>query len=375
MAVDTLGCGIYELYFKSRGGDLFICRARNLTSVKWGRKLNETTEASFTIALNGLDDECCNCVNTVNPWEHEVSIYRDGEEVWCGPITGADIDLNNQTASYTARDLSAWFDKRWVEIRDTDVEFEEANLSEVYNWLIEHAYYKEPWNMSWSVPTVQVPIERTYTAAIDSDRWAGSFPNVGNELRDLAKSGIDFTTIRRVYVTGDLQGSSKIEATFKDGDWSQLPTISIVGSAMATEVGVAGGNGGYYGWDDDQIWIERPYDEYRARFGLLQSFFTAPELDEAETTSLPNGVTQQAFGLRELKKQPFVHVKGGSLSSNAPITFDQLIPGRVFRVALTQTCRKVEADYRLYSIDVSFDGAIETVTPSLTPLGAEALRT
>lgn len=375
MAIDTLGCGQYEVYFKSRGGDYFICRARNLTGVQWSRKLNDVSDARITIALNGLDEECCNCVDTINPWEHEIAIYRDGVEVWCGPVVNGDIDLAALTATYEARDLSAWFDHRWVELKESDKEFEEAKVSDVYTWLIEHAYYKEQWNMSWLVPSLDVPIDRTYTAATDSERWSGSFQNIGSELRDLAKSGIDFTTIRRSYIAGELMKSSVIEATLIDRHWSTLPKISIVGSAMATEVGMGGGNGGYYGWYDDQIWIERPNDEYRQRFGLLQSFFTAPELDEEETTSLPNGITQQAFSLRELKKEPFVYVKGGSLAQDAPVTFDQLIPGRVFNVALTETCRKVEDSYRLFQVDVNYGASGEDVALQMTPLGAEALRT
>lgn len=337
--------------------------------------MNDASEASVTIALNGLDEDCCKCVSIINPWEHEIAIYRDGEEVWCGPVVNADVDLANLTVTYQAKDLSSWFDHRWIELKDTDIDFKEVNISEVYLWLINHAYYKEQWNMDWVVPTIKIPIDRTYTATTGNERWAGSFKNVGSELRDLSKSGIDFTTIRRMYIAGDLEGTVKIEATLIDKHWATLPSISIIGSAMATEVGMGGGNGGYIGWYDDQIWIERPADEYRARFGLLQSFFTAPELDDESTVSLPNGITQQAYGLRELKKEPFIYIKGGALSQDAPVTFDQLIPGRVFNVALSQTCRKIEASYRLYQVDVSFGEKGESVAVQMTPLGAEALRT
>lgn len=376
MAVDTLGCGQYEVYFKSRGGDTFICRARNLTSVNWNRKLNEVSEASVAFALNGQDAECCNCVGTINPWEHEIAIYRDGEEVWCGPITNGDIDLETLTATYQAKDLSAWFDHRWVEVFDTDVDFEEVDVAEVYAWLIQHGYYKDAFNLTWQIGRMGVPINKTYIAAVPpQDRWSGHFPNIGSELRDLSQYGIDFTVVRRVLVGGDLESNTDVSAILYDKHWAKLPKISIVGGAMATEVGVAGGNSGYYGWSDEQIWIERGDDEYAARYGLLQSLFPAPELDEEDTTALPNAITQKAYNLRQLKKEPFVYVKDGSLAQDAPVTFDQLIPGRVFRVDLTQTCRTVQANYRLYQVDVQFSGQGETVGVQLTPLGAEALRT
>jgi hypothetical protein len=375
MAVQRLGDGTYEVYFKTRGGARFLCRARNITSVSWSRKMNDVSQASVTIALNGLDDECCDCIATVNPWEHELAVYRNGVEVWVGPVVNGTIDLAALTASYEARDLSAWFDHRWVEVLDVDKEFEEVNISEVYKWLIEHAYNREPWNMSWVIPNTQIPIDRTYTARDSGERWAGTFQSVGDELRDLAQSGIDTTVVRRTLIAGDLQAETKITQLLTDEHWAVLPTISIIGTSMATEVGVGGGNGGYSGWYDDQIWIERANsDSNGARYGLLQSFYNAPELDEEDTTELPNAVTQQAYNLREAKKEPFVYIQGGSLSSRAPVQADELIPGNVYRVSLSETCRSIESDYRLFGVSVTMGDRGETVSLEMTPLGADALR-
>lgn len=375
MAVQRLGDGTYEVYFKTRGGERFLCRARNITSVSWSRKMNDVSTASVNISLNGLDDECCDCIATVNPWEHELAIFRNGVEVWVGPVVNGTIDLAALTATYEARDLSAWFDHRWVEVLDVDKDFEEVNISDVYTWLIEHAYYREPWNMSWSIPTTRIPIDRTYTARDTRERWAGTFQTVGDELRDLSQSGIDTTVVRRTLIAGDLQAQTQITQLLTDEHWAVLPTISIVGTSMATEVGVGGGNGGFSGWSDDQIWIERANsDTSGSRYGLLQSFYNAPELDEEDTTELPNAITQQAYNLREAKKEPFVYIQGGALSPRAPVQADDLIPGNVYRVALSETCRSIESDYRLFGVSVSLGERGETVSLEMTPLGADALR-
>lgn len=368
---DTLGCGTYEVYFNTRGGYAHVFRARNITEISWGRKLNEVSEATVTFSLNGQDDACCNGVGTINPWQHEISIYRDGIEVWCGPVINGSIDLEAMTANYTAKDLSVWFDKRWVEIMGTDVDFEETDVTTIYDWLINHAYNKDPWNMEWYLSPMGIPINKTYTGAEIGERWAGSFPIVGDELRDLTQYGIDFTVIRRTMVGGNLEdAASSPTALLTDRSWASLPKIQITGGSMATEVGVAGGNSGTTGWYDDQIWIERNTDP---TYGLLQQFYPAPELDEETTITHPNAITQKAYNLHELKKIPFVYVKGGALAPNAPVTFDSLIPGRVFRVELTQTCRTIQANYRLYQIDVQYGNKQETVSPQLTPLGAEAI--
>lgn len=367
---DTLGCGTYEVYFNTRGGGSFIFRARNLTQVNWGRTLNEVSEAQVTFSLNGQDEACCNGVGTINPWQHEISIYRDGVEVWCGPVVNATIDLSTLTATYQAKDLSAWFDHRWVELQGADQEWEETDVTTIYEWLVQHAYYKDPWGMEWYLQPMGIPIDRSYIGSSPGERWAGTFPNVGDELRDLAQYGIDFTTVRRTMVGGNLEdANSGPVARLIDKSWAQLPQIQISGGGMATEVGVAGGNAGYTGWYDEQIWIERnPGSQY----GLLQKFIPAPELDDEDTTKIPNAITQKAYNIAALKAEPFVYVKGGSLSPDAPVTFDQMIPGRVFRVELLQTCRTIQTDYRLYGVEVQFNGE-ETVTPQLTPLGAEAI--
>lgn len=374
---DTLGCGKYEAYFLTRGGEQFVCRARNITQLSWGRKLNDFSEASITIGLNGLDAECCNCINTINPWEHEMAIYRDGVEVWVGPIVNLpEIDLAKATAQIQARDFSAWYDYRWVEIFGNDKEFEEVDIVEVYEWLLLHGYNKGPWNMQfYTTGPIGLPFDRTYIAADLGTRWGGSFPNIANELRDLAGGGVDFTVVRRVFLYGDLDTTTQPGARFDEKSWSVLPKLAVIGTGMSTETGVGGGNGGYGGYDDDQLWIERPDDEYRAKYGVLQKFYPAPELEDIDTRTLPNAVAQRAYELRKMKREPFTYIKGGTFSANAPVTFDQLIPGRVFHVALTQTCRTVQADYRLYSIQIDYNGETETISPELTPLAAEALRT
>lgn len=370
-SVNTLGCAKYEAFFTTRGGGQFVCRATNLKALSWNRKLNEVSDAKITIGLNGQDPACCNCVDTINPWEHEITISRDGVEVWCGPVVNAEIDLQAMTATYEARDLSTWLDHRWVEVVGNDQEWEEADVTTIYGWLINHAYGKDPWNMEWYLEEMGVPIDRIYTGREANERWAGSFPIVGDELRDLMQYGIDYTVVRRTLIGGNLNGvMTEPIGTLIDRSWASLPKISVVGGNMATEVGVAGGNGGYTGWYDDQIWIERMKDR---TYGLLQSFYPAPELSDEDTTQHPNAITQKAYNYHQLKKQPYVYVKGGTLAPDAPVTFDQLIPGRIVRLGLTETCRTIEANYRLYQVDVTYSEGEESVAPQLTPLGAEVI--
>ena len=375
-AINTLGCGNYEAYFKVKGGDTFVSRIVNITSLTWGRKVNDVSEATVKFALRGLEGDCCEAVASINPWQHELAIFRDGSEVWCGPIVGGEIDQTSSFVTFNARDLSTWFDRRWVEITPDDVEFEDADITVVFDWLITHAYDKDPWEMTWSFPEkLGIPITRTYIAYASSERWGGNYPMVGTELRNLSNSGIDYTVVRRTMIAGDLRDSlNKISGVITDKHWKVLPNITIVGTSMATEVAVAGGNGGYYGWEDDQIWIEKPVDASRTTFGLLQRFESAPSLDEDDTVNLPNPITQLAYNLREVRKNPFEYISGGELSSDAAVTFDTLIPGAYFRVSLAQTCRKIQSNYLLTGVQVTYDVSGEHVSLELVPPGSENVR-
>lgn len=375
--VATLGCAKYEVYFQTAGGYNFIGRVTNLTGLKWSRRLNDTSEARVDFTLNGTEGSCCGMVSQINPWQHEMAIFRDGVEVWCGPVTGGEIDLDTNQAWFSAKDLSAWLDKRWVEVVDNDVEFDEADIIDVYDWLMRHAYNKGPWNMQWyyNADRLNIPVSRTYISFNpDNERWGGAYPMVGNELRDIRDSGIDFTVVRRVYLAGNLIADDRPIAMLVDGDWIKRPKIVIVGSSMATEVGVGGGPGGYSGWYDDQIWIERPNDAERQQYGLLQSFEPAPSFDQEDTYTNPNPITQRAYALRELRKRPYEYVSGGVLSPKANVTFDMLVPGRFINLAIQQSCREVIGNYMLTAVNVSYTSENEEVAMDLAPPGAEAVR-
>jgi len=372
-----LGCGEYEAYFKTRGGDTFVCRAKNLTAVSWGRRLNDVSEATVTFSLNGTEGDCCGCAAIIEPWKHELSVYRNGVEVWCGPVTGGEIDSSAMTARFDAKDLSTWFDRRWVELLDSDKEFEDVDIVERFTWLLSHGYSKDPFGLDFVLTdkTLGLPMTRMYVSYSDPDRWGGNYQMVGDEIKELAKAGIDYTVIRRVLLAGGLQTSKQPIARLMDQHWSVSPKITIVGTGMANEQALAGGQGGYYGWDDSQMWIERgdDTDTSRSEYGLLQSFETTPTLDDVDTTATPNPIAQKAYALRELKKRPFEYLKGGELSPSAPVEIDALIPGRYLRVDLNKPCRTVNSSYLLVGLSASCSSSGESISVELVPPGAEDL--
>lgn len=369
----TLGCGTYDVYFKTRGGRTNVCRALNATSISFERKLNDTSTASMTVVTNGISEECCRCYAEIRPWKHEMAIYRDNKLVWVGPITSAVHRQGGLEIDFTARDLSTWFDKRWINLYNTDYEVEDVDIREVFEFLISNAYNQEPWNMTWQLFDTGVPITKFYPGYFPPDRWGGLYSKIGDEIRDLTRSGIDWTIVNRQMVAGNLEtGDPNTKPLiFTDEVWETIPDITISGDGMATSVGVAGGMGGYYGYVDDQMWIEDPADIFRLEYGLLQEFYQEDTLDEEDTTTTPNAVTQNAHGRRELKKAPFMSINGGTLSANAPYDFMTLIPGTRAEVRLGQTCLQLSDKYRIYSVSVNVNSNGESVNVELSPIGVD----
>lgn len=382
-----LGCGVYDVYFRDRCGvQRYKCRAPNVTGLRFSRQLNETSDAEITIGLTGYNDECCDCIGDVNPWQHEVAIFRDGMEVWTGPITEISFDYSNDTATFYAKDLSAWFDKRLVELLEEDYDVEDIDSKDVFEWLVNHAYCKDPWCMTWSFSPTGVNVTRLYYAFFNGERWGGAYPVIGDEIRDMQNYSVDWTVVDRHMYGGGLQTDPPFtkRIILLSNHWTTQPIVKVTGQNMSNRVVAAGGSGGNDGWYDEEMWIEPPITgpitpaqltgDQRI-FGLLESFESYPELDDEDTTEEGNAVTQAAWGKYQLSNDPFSYIQGGRLDKSAPVNFEDLIPGTIFEVRLDQTCRPFQGQYRLASVQVSIQGAAdEVVDLNMEPVGVSNVR-
>lgn len=118
-----LGCvNNYSVFITDVCGSPKICDLTDLaTSIKWQRTLDNISQATITIAKPGntsLDAAvCCQCIADIEPWCHEIQIFRDTEFVWCGPVI--EVDEKIDTVTITAKDLLAWLDVRFFKTGDS----------------------------------------------------------------------------------------------------------------------------------------------------------------------------------------------------------------------------------------------------------------
>lgn len=367
----SLSCGDYEVYLAERGGTSLVCRLTGTESISFNRVLNDFSEARISVALNS---ECRDCLSTANPWQHEILIFRATKLVWCGPLISLTYQPSSSRVQLYARDLMAWTEKRFIEIfGPDDFDVEEADVAAVFAWVLNHGYEKDPWNMSWSLSPTGIPITKFYPSA-GTDKWGGLYANVGTELRSLADVGVDYTVLNRTLYGGDLvvRPPTPITIKFTNQSWLVSPEIVIDGARMSTRTAVGGGSGGYYGYYEDQMWIE---ETPGLPWGLLETFTQRSDLSDADTTELPNPVTQEAYARHQLLRTPIAYITGGQLAGDAMFDFNDLIPGIPIQIALLDSVRELTNNYRLFGVQVAVSKDAEKININISAPGAEELRT
>lgn len=382
--IPRLGCGEYEVLITQKAAGTTLCAASVLfpTSITFGRRLNEISEASVFLSLKGNDAACCDCLSEVRPWRHELRINRDGISVWVGPIVGLVMDPNTNIVKIMARDLMAWFDKR-VFRQSADYEVEDIPLSDVFEDLVQHGYSRDPWSMTLRLSAVPVPTSKFYPG-YDTEVWGGRYPVIGDELRTLVDAGMDYTMINRDLYAGVVEqsfsehyvavnGVPPTRTVLIDQTWAELPKIEVVGTYMSNYTIVGGGFTGYYGWDVDQMWIEDAGISGAGTDGLLETVHINSSTEDVFTDEHPNAITAEAYGRNRFNRNPHVKLSSGQLSPDAPFGFDLLIPGLIVYLGISSGCVGLDTQYRIHSVSTELSADSESVSVELGPVGAEWL--
>lgn len=380
----ALGCGTYRAMIQTRCGTAFVCEVTDITELSFNRILNEISEASV-VATSG----CCGCLSSVNPWQHELAIYRDSEQVWVGPIVDMEFDQAAETITINAKDLLTWTDQRVVELADIPYEAESTDLSDAYVWLLEHGYCKDPWCMTFSIEPTGIPVSDRYYPAFDKaggERWGGGYVSTGEEMRVLSEAGVDFTVVNRHLWGGSIQVVNPVGSgvILVDRHFKTPPTIKVAGSKVGTRFISAGGQGGYDGFYDDQISIYPAtvgpitpalLTANQQQYGLIEVFNTTDIYDDVDTTVAVNPIAQDAKSRWDLLSQPYTYVSEGVLSAEAPVVFNEdLLPGGIYRILLEDSCRTLsDTDTRIKEVQVSYKGSEEAVSLVLTPIGTQTI--
>lgn len=330
----------YRVIVRDRNGSEIT--ELDFTQLDWDRRLDEVSEAVVQ-----LPADCCGELKDIWPWRHELSISRDGEEQWTGPIRQAINCVSGITLK--ASDVLGWMSVRAIH-NTHDWSGQDVGSVQMAIELIQDGFAPDDPNVLKYLTGLEIGDigGRTYTA---------NSAYVLDALTELAKGSIDFTTIgRRIVIMPEGHSLGRTALLTCEHFQTDL-CVSTDGDAYASRAivtglavtGTAGGVDPYFGLvevlqDNQAIGRQATADSNAA--GLLSGRDRVPVLIQPPA--------------------------GSGLAPDAPVCLSQLVPGVTVPVSINCTCRTATQDMRLTQLKVSVSAEGETVAPLLAPLGFSA---
>jgi hypothetical protein len=348
--LNTLGCGRYTAQIWTRGGSSLLFASLPVSSCRWDRRLDDTSEASVTLAGLGRSQECYDAIRNAKPWKHELALARDGQIVWQGPIV--EPQSQGTGGSYDARDLSAWWDHRKLRY---DRAYTGVDLATVFQQLAVDAMTPDP--------TPNVLVATSATGILGTRTYqAGQHLLIGPLLRELSDVGVDWTVVGRNVIAGGLVVPTTPIVRLNDEHLVAPPGVQLEGLSMANDVTVVGAGGG--GTAIAPVFGEAIDADSITEFGLLDAVST--NANALDATSAAAG----AASTLAVSREPITVASDVQIDSDAPILIQQLVPGALIDVAWRTSGLEVSGTYRLSKVSADVKSGSETVTITIQPVGA-----
>lgn len=348
----SLGCGEYVAVVQNRGGASAVGELQ-WSGLNFGRVLDEISSATISVGADGLANEsCCAVLSRIKAWKHELAIYRDGDLSWVGPI--GDPSFETAMVTVPARDLAQWFERRSL---PTDRTYVDEDLGTIFGQYVTDALSRDTSpNITALVALSGVTGDRTVAASAKR--------RAADELRELSRSGVDFTMVgRRLYAGGIEIGAPRLAPITTDV--ADNPSITPRGLAAASEVSVVGAR-----QDGSDEPLVATVGGVSTEIGLVEQVYSESSI--RDTRSLRQAAQTRYDLLVDVPD--FVEC---NLLPEYDGDFEDLIPGALVDVGLVAACREAVGVYRLVRVAVSAavgkeGGITEVVRVTLEPPGTEA---
>lgn len=326
----ALGCATHNYTITDRDGGT-VAASGDLTAVSYNRLLNDVSTAAITIGVSGV--ECCQQLGNVRSWRHQLNIFRVTETgsflMWSGPIVN--IDWSEGSVAIDAVDIIGLLDRR---VPHQDFLFDNTDLVDIAAALIQDGFAPDdPGHTTTIIGQSGVTGGREYP--IDIGQTA-------DHLRDLSDTGIDFTAVgTNILILPD--GFCDVVGRLSDDDLPDGLTVSEDGASLATRVIVAGTE------EDSPVGTAGGVNSY---YGLLekyteqQNITTQDAADQAAASRLASSLAVPVF----------IDTKNVTLSPNANLSVENLVPGWCLDVTSDSTCRTITQRLKITGLRVEEDG-------------------
>ncbi|MFD4314977.1 hypothetical protein [Streptomyces sp. NPDC058548] len=332
-------CGTHSARIVDRGGAV-VAQADVLLEVEWTRVLDDISEARVLIQAG---EDCCAALGGVRPWRHKLVIYRNGRWCWEGPVvvpewTGAG------TVELFAYDPLAWLDRR---VPHENMRFTDKDLADIAAWLIADGFAPDdPGHSVEIIAPTRIRGDRAYEQDIGQ---------TGDHLRDLAETGLDFTAVGSKILLMPENFSGRV-GSLTDADFPDGLAVVDDGLALATR------------------WVIQGKDDVSGEAGGTDPYFGLLERSVEQTSILDSRSATDAARSRLRTSNPapvFIDSQQTTLSPEAPVDVESLVPGWCLDVTTTATCRNISQRLKILGLKVVEDATGEKVSVQLTPAGAE----
>lgn len=373
---NTLGCAnTYTALLHWRGGaQPYASSAMDrLTEVTWNRTINDASEATITVLKGDISSECCAALGQAEPWVHELTVYRDGELAWQGPITKTTSRRDSIVIS--AMDVTAWFDHLVNTFRITYTAATADSQGRKAGPITAIAYNHIRLNLTASslatpdypgimdyvvarntgLPTVKVEKDGSKNTSV----WTAY---LGDILREWAKRGLTWTTIgRSLLLRAKPTSSTRAQA--------RLTMEDFTGEIEVIKDGTQGGTYGFATTQDQQDISEGKtlgYGKTKTAYGRLDQMVSIDE-EKVTDADLRTAAKDSIAGRYPIPVSISVP-DGSALAATAPVTLRQLVPGERFDVLAESFCQPVVQGFALTDVEGSWQNGQEKIGITLTPL-------
>jgi hypothetical protein len=274
----------------------FPCKV--ITSFTWGREANEVSICDLQVSTQG-DPEL---VEAIRPWVHWITMWHDDVPVWTGPIQG--LTIGTQTTQITARDPSTFMWRTRVPITRQWAETAPARIA------------SDLWSAMFSLHQIRVTphvlpgvADATFTLSAKADAKM-----LHQLMDDLTKVGLQWTVVAGRPVLGEF--SEKPIAELAACDFMVELERRRDGSATFNDVRVQGQN-----------WAQTAIADLA---GLhLQTLVSMDDL--YGSSNIQRATQQYAKDSARIRDEIYIPPQA-TLHPEAPVTFNDLVPGKVFVV-------------------------------------------
>ncbi|MGI5292849.1 hypothetical protein ACQEVF_57395 [Nonomuraea polychroma] len=347
-----------------------------IVEVKWGRRLDDTSEATITIQKSKASPSCCGLWRRFQPWWNDLVLYRDGEKVWRGPVYR--MRERGSVMVLEARDLSAWMDRRGVYETTYEPIPDNPDMARTL-WTIIRTV-NEP--LTLTSPAVTYDFTRPNIAAIISYTAAGflfadvpftlsGLPTIRDAADQLVEHGrVDWgqhidTIVVRANATAQTPSSGRLA----QHDFATDLEVVVDGEPATTFAAAAGdiGTGLVYKFAAQPVGTP-----------ALPHLVTGVTFDGTATESMVADLATIAVNKRIPPVVYLIVPDGAQLAASAPVAINDLMVGSRFDVYPDNYCWKAAPNayfgqatsgFRLSAVDVTWNAERgEEVQVTMIPL-------